>query len=255
MLFSGTFYNSAGQNLYFPEFDTSLTNHGIARNLDYDRYHDTLFKLAYRGFTLQGVEAWRNKGLPAASFGTEFNDFRARNADEHQFLDLSYSSTLHDSWQMTARTHYDRYAYDGIWPYPAAQTNIDYARGLRWGAELQFGRGLLGKHDLSLGSELRYNLQLDQKNYDTNPAVVYVDDHRTTWMGASFVQDEFSISSQLKLNIGIRFDFYQRYGASTNPRAAPDLPAVGQNNFQAPVRNSLSLSQCLRGLLRNCQRW
>jgi len=35
MLFSGTFYNSAGQNLYFPEFDTPLTNDGIARKLDY----------------------------------------------------------------------------------------------------------------------------------------------------------------------------------------------------------------------------
>lgn len=166
MLFSGTFYNSAGQNLYFPEFDTPLTNDGIARKLDYDRYHDTLFKLAYRGFTLQGVETWRNKGLPTASYGTEFNDFRARNADRHQFLDLSYSSTLHNSWQMTARTYYDRYAYDGIWPYTAAQSNIDYARGQRWGGELQFRHRLLRKHDLTVGSEFRYNLQQDQKNYD-----------------------------------------------------------------------------------------
>jgi iron complex outermembrane receptor protein len=232
MLFSGTFYNSAGQNLYFPEFDTPLTNDGIARKLDYDRYHDTLFKLAYRGFTLQGVETWRNKGLPTASYGTEFNDFRARNADQHQFLDLSYSSTLHNSWQMTARTYYDRYAYDGIWPYSAAQTNIDYARGQRWGGELQFRHRLLRKHDLTVGSELRYNLQQDQKNYDTNSPALYVDDHRTTRMGASFVQDEFSISSQLKLNIGIRFDLYQRYGASTNPRAGLIYQPWGKTTFK-----------------------
>ena len=219
MLFSGTVYNSAGQNLYFPEFDSALTSHGIARNLDYDRYHNTLFKLAYRGFTLQGVESWRNKGLPSAAFGTEFNNFRSRNADQHQYLDLSYGSTLHKTWQMTARTYYDRYAYDGIWPYPAAQINIDYARGQRWGGELQLRHRLLRKHDLTVGSELRYNLQQDQKNYDTNPPALYMDDHRTTWMGAGFLQDEYSIASQLKLNIGIRYDFYQRYGASTNPRA------------------------------------
>jgi outer membrane receptor for ferrienterochelin and colicins len=219
MLFSGTFYNSAGQNLYFPEFDSPLTNYGIARNLDYDRHHDTLFKLAYRGFTLQGVETWRNKGLPTASFATEFNDFRSRNADQHQYLDLSYSSTLHKTWRMTARSYYDRYAYDGIWPYSAGQTNIDYTRGQRWGGELQVGHRMLRKHDLTVGSEVRYNLQQDQKNYDTNPPTLYVDDHRTTWMGASFVQDEFTIAPQLKFNIGVRYDFYQRYGASANPRA------------------------------------
>jgi outer membrane receptor for ferrienterochelin and colicins len=220
MLFSGTLFNSAGQDLYFPEFDSPSTNHGIARNLDYDRYHDAMFTLGYRGFTLQAVQSRRNKGLPTAAFLTEFNDPRGRNADQHQYLDLSYTSVLFKNCEITARTYYDRYLYDGIWPYAAGQTNVDYVRGQRWGSDLEVKRRFLRKHDLTFGSEFRRNLQQDQKNYDTTPATVYVDDHRTTWMWAGFVQDEYSIFARLKLNIGVRYDRYQRYGESTNPRVA-----------------------------------
>jgi len=55
MLLSGTFYDSQGQTLFFPEFDSPATNFGITRNTDYEPrlgliYHlfdPTTLKLLY----------------------------------------------------------------------------------------------------------------------------------------------------------------------------------------------------------------
>src|SRR5580658_9595908 len=42
MLLSGTFYNSQGQTLFFPQFDSPVNNYGITRNTDYESYQHIL---------------------------------------------------------------------------------------------------------------------------------------------------------------------------------------------------------------------
>ena len=215
-LLSASFYDSGGQNLFFPEFNSPDTNNGIAENRDYDRYYNLLLTTSFRGLRLQGVFGRRTKGIPTAPYGTVFNDPSNYSVDEHRYLDLSYKRVI-ASWELGARTYYDRYAYDGVWPYAGGVTNVDYVRGQNWGTELQLGRTFLQKHHLTLGTELLNKLQQDQKNYDA-PGSVYVNDQRSSWMWAGFVQEEYAITRQLTLNVGVRHDRYTRYGGSTNPR-------------------------------------
>ncbi len=172
-LLSGSFYDSSGQNLFFPILDDPSSNNGLARNADYDRYHDWFLSLAWRNFRLRGVDSSRDKAIPTAPYGSTFSDPRTHSVDQHQYLDLSSEYKVGQA-TLDIRTYYDRYAYDAEWPYSPDAINKDYARGQRWGAEFQFSRTVPVKHHLTFGSELRYNFQQEQKNYDVNPPLVYV---------------------------------------------------------------------------------
>src|SRR5580700_9277568 len=66
VLLSGTFYNSKGQALFFPEFDSPATNHGITSNTHYESYTHILATLTFHGFTLHGLFSTRDKGVPTA---------------------------------------------------------------------------------------------------------------------------------------------------------------------------------------------
>lgn len=74
MVLSGTFYNSSGQTLFFPQFNNPANNNGITSNTDYESYKHILTTLTYHGFTLQGLFSTRDKGVPTAYFGAVFND-------------------------------------------------------------------------------------------------------------------------------------------------------------------------------------
>jgi outer membrane receptor for ferrienterochelin and colicins len=224
ILLSGSFYDSAGQALFFPEFNDPNSKYGIARN-DHDRYDDLLLTVTFRKFTFQAIDGVREKGIPTAPYETEFADSRTHSIDQHQSLDLSYKTTVR-RWEVDARSYFDRYGYDGYWPFAGTGLNVDYARGQRLGGELQLSRSLLHRHLLTAGTEFRDNLQQDQKNYDV-AGTIYVNDRRKSWMSAGFVQDEFSILPQLILNAGVRYDAYERYGGHASPRLALIYHPVG----------------------------
>jgi len=81
VLLSGTFYNSKGQTLFFPEFNSPATNNGITSDTDYESYKHILATLTFHGFTLQGLFSTRDKEVPTAYFGAVFNDPADFNVD------------------------------------------------------------------------------------------------------------------------------------------------------------------------------
>ena len=229
---SGSFYDSGGQNLFFPEFNSLATHNGVAQNLDYDHYGDFLVTTSFRDFTLQGTADWREKGIPTAPFDTVFDDPRTHSVDQHQYVDLGDKWTM-GPWRVGIRTYWDRYAYDGWWPFAANLLNVDYARGQRWGSELQLNRALLRKHYLTAGTEFRDNFQQDQRNYDATQVLVdYVNSHRSCWSYAAFVQDEYEVTRKFKVNAGVRYDGITGYDGSTSPRIGLIYRAWPKTSFK-----------------------
>jgi len=108
MLLSGTFYNSQGQTLFYPRFDSPATNYGITPNTDYENNQHILAAISFRGFTLQGMFSARDKGVPTGYFGTVFNDPRTANLDYQQYFDLSYQHSIGEKSKLAARTSYDQ---------------------------------------------------------------------------------------------------------------------------------------------------
>ncbi len=221
MLLSGTFYNSQGPTLFFPQFDSPVTNYGITRNTDYESFQHILATISFHGFTLQGLFSARDKGVPTGYFGAVFNDPRTLNLDYHQYFDLSYQHSVGEKWDLSARTSYDQTRLQGpvVFPTgsPDAPTAVDtYSfRGNWLDGEAKLSGNLFQKHRITIGTEMTDNLREDQGNFFEN---VFTADPESSVIWALYGQDEFAIASKLTLSAGLRYDHYSDFGGTTNPR-------------------------------------
>jgi outer membrane receptor for ferrienterochelin and colicins len=225
-LLSGSFYDSAGHNrLFYKEFDAPATNNGIVNNADGDRYYSVFTNLSYSDFTLLGGYVSREKVIPTASFATVFNTDRTRTTDERSYIDLKYQHAFAQQLDVMARVYYDRYYYQGNYLFDylddgVLTLNRDIALGEHWGTEVKVTKRLLEKHLLTLGVEFRDNVRQEQKNYDIFPFSSYLDDRRSSRNWAMYLQDEYSLLDNLILNVGARYDHYDSFGGTFNPRLA-----------------------------------
>ena len=223
MLLSGTFYNSQGQTLFYPQFDSPATNYGITRNTAYENSQHILATISSHGFTLQGLFSARDRGVPTAYYGTVFNDPRTQNFDYHQYLDLSYQHSIGKKWDLTARTSYDQARLQAPVAYstglPDGSTTLDtYSVRGNWSdSEAKLSGILLAKHKITLGTEITDNLRQDQGNY-SSIGNVFTPEHTTSVIWALYGQDEFAITHTLTLSAGLRYDHYSNFGGTTNPR-------------------------------------
>ncbi len=222
---SGTFYDSQGPTLFFPEFNTPATNNGITSNTDYENFQHIIGTVSFHGFTLQGLYSARDKGVPTGYFGSVFNDPRTKNIDRHQYLDLSYRHSLGDHWDIALRTSYDHATLRAPLVFatglPDIATTLDTYSfwGEWWDSEAQLSRTLYEKHKITFGTEIIDNFKQDQSDaLELDHSVVLAQESSVIW--ALYAQDEFSITRKLILNAGVRYDHYSQFGGTTNPRLA-----------------------------------
>lgn len=229
MLVSGSYYDSKGdERLYFKEFDDPSANNGIADDLDYERYKNLFAKITFRNFTLQSDYHYRKKGVPTASFDTIFNNYRLYTVDKQFWVDMKYENTYSNGLKALARVNYNYYNYYGEYPFagdPAAGEdevviNKDSAKGEWIDSELQLVNTCLDKHKVSYGVYYRKNLQQDQKNYYIGADWGLLNDKRDSDNWALYLQDEFTVINNLIFNAGLRYDYYDTFGETINPRAA-----------------------------------
>jgi iron complex outermembrane receptor protein len=219
LLLSASNYRSAGQDLFFPEFNTPADNNGIAASLDGDRYQSFLGKIAYAGVTLMTGYSMRHKDVPTAPYSTVFNDPNMVVSDGSAFADLGYYGELGRSWDLSAHVFHGRYTYEGIYPYAGVPVilNKDTAEGNWWGTEVRV-LGRFEKHKVVAGVEYQDNYRQDQTNFDMEPYTLYLDDRRSSKREGVYVQDEITLGKGLLLNAGVRNDYYSNAGSAVNPR-------------------------------------
>ena len=230
-LLSGSISASQGQRLFFPEFATPDNNNGYTDHTDDDKSYSTLAKLAYRDFSLETVYSSRTKGIPTASYTTDFNDPRNQTRDAWWLVDLKYAHELKDRAEVTGRLFYDDYDYQGRYIY-AGVMNKDRGSGRWWGGELRVATTPFARHRLVAGTEFRDNLRQEQKNFDADPFTLYLDDRRKSRTWAGYVQDEFTILPNLILNVGARYDHFSTFGNNANPRLALICTPLEKTTFK-----------------------
>jgi outer membrane receptor for ferrienterochelin and colicins len=223
MLLSGTLYDSQGQTLFFPQFDSPATNNGITRNTDYENSQHIMATVSFHGLTLQGLYSERDKRVPTGFFGTLFNDPRTANFDNQQYVDLSYQHSISEKWDLTVRTSYDQGRLQGPQTYstglPDGSTTVDiYSyRGSWWNGEAKLSGTVLEQHKVTVGTEITDNLRQDQGNY-IPIGNLFVPFPGSSVIWALYGQDEFAITHKLTLSAGLRYDHYSDFGGTTNPR-------------------------------------
>lgn len=217
LLLSASSFRTAGQTrLFFPEFDSPLTNNGIVENADADRSNKLAANLASGDFSAHAVYSTRLKHIPTAAFATAFNDSRTRTSDERGYLDLGYARAFGRRSDVIGRVYWDRYRYDGWYAFEddpsqeqtsATTINRDYARGMWWGAEADVAHRVSARDRLTVGLEYRRNIHQDQLNADEAPAsTVYLDDRRQSVIWALNLENEFRFNRRLSLNAAARFE-------------------------------------------------
>jgi iron complex outermembrane receptor protein len=227
-LLSASAYQSQGQTrLYYPEFDDPATNDGIAENRDGDRARSLFLKASLGDLSLEAGFVSRTKEIPTATFGTVFNHPGNEYEDTATLAAVSYQHHLENGADLTARLSYHHVDYDGVFPFdlaanpgidpPDVHPDIDYSRARRWSAEVFASRQHDERHNLTAGAEFRTDTQLDQGNYIPG-GDVYLDDQRRTKSWAAYLQDEFRVDEHLLLNVGLRFDHFDTFGNTANPR-------------------------------------
>lgn len=247
---SGTYFTSAGQDLYFKEFDKPETNRGIAQNCDSDQFHSFFSRTSYRDFTLEGAYVSREKGIPTGSYGTVFDDTRNKTLDERAFVDFKYEHGFESQLDVMAHSFYGHSDYDGTYIYDlnggAALRNLlvekDLARNDWAGGEVQVTKKLFEKHKVLVGTEFRDDFTNDQEAHGEYPSYVIFVKPSDSYNYAVYIQDEFQVFNNLILNAGVRYDCYQTIGGTTNPRLAliyhpfarTSLKALYGEAFRAP---------------------
>lgn len=234
LLLSGSYYDSEGQDfLFYQEFadDTTTNNNlsqGITRNADGDEFPNFLGKLTFRDVTLQGGFVSREKGIPTGRYDSFFPSSQTESTDEHAYVFAKYEHQFANQLNVSGRVYYDRFFYKGNYLFdfstpptpPDLVLNRDRSVGEWWGAELKVDKRFFEHHNVAAGLEYRDNFRQDLRNADIDPAAVVLDEERDSRSFAVFLQDEFSILDNLILNAGVRYDYYETFGSTVNPRIA-----------------------------------
>lgn len=229
LMVSGTVYDSAGNpRLHYPEF--SAVNGGVAEDMDDGRSRSAFASISWRGMSFASGYVRRRKTWPTAAYSVgddviAFNDRRFFTRDERAFTSLAFDRAIPEG-SFRARAYADQYHFDGQYPYESfdpelpVTLNRDEVRSRSVGGEMQVSRTVLGKHRVTAGAEVRRDFQLDQKNFDVEPATIYIDSHESGGFFSVYAQDEFRLSKDLILNAGVRYDDFTTFGGTVNPRAA-----------------------------------
>lgn len=240
VLVSGSYLQSQGhERLFYPEF--SSINNGWSEGLDGEERGSAFLSVAYGDLQLRGGYGRRQKDLPAAPYGSLFNVGPNHVADERAWGELSYRTDPDQEWQVEASLYYDHFNYDALGPYDGEELGLpgstllswDLIRARWWGGGVQVGRELLPDHRLSLGVEGRHNPQVDQDVYYIDPPVTLTEAHGDGYNAGVYLQDDWTIRTNLLVGAGLRYDRYSSFGDTLNPRASIIYSPWATTTFKA----------------------
>ncbi len=223
---SGSYRHMNGQDLFYPQY--SDVHNGVAAGSDAESNGNFFGTLSYDGFTLMGMSGSRTKHVPTAAFGTLFNDPGTQTTDTWSSVELRGEHLLLSEVTLTSRAYYDWYDYHGDYRYasavppPPTFTNIDLMVAKSYGEEMRLRLTPWGSPNaLTLGQEFDQTVQGLQQNYNAgDPPPPFVNVNTTPQRWATYAQQEWQPYSALSLTLGARYDHYQTFGHTLNPRIA-----------------------------------
>ncbi len=220
ILLSASKYHSDGADIYFPAYG------GTARGLDYEDAKKAFAKVSTGGLTIEGTFGERDKGVPTAAFGQVFGQPGSFTRDTYWNSSVQYVDPLSDDLELTTRVYYGGYRYRGDYinlsPTPLVSPTVlnrDDAANRSMGGEVRLLVTALSDHKLLFGAEYRDDPVLDQRNFDVVPYNQYLYDRHKNDTRAFFVQDDYSLTERLLLNLGVRHDASRLGGSANSPRA------------------------------------
>jgi iron complex outermembrane receptor protein len=202
-----------GANLYFPEYDTPETNHGVAEGRDYEDFHGFSLALRSGGLRLALSTRGGTKGIPTAMYDTVFNADEAMYGRQDRAT-LEYRRALAPNKVLEVRGFWDRGVYQGHYPY--GDVGIDHSDTQTIAGEARFQWDLSPNQRFTAGTEYNHVRRLE---YWYKIGDYTIDLQQPFDLASYYLQYEGHPSPRWSLVAGVRRDDFSATADSTNPRA------------------------------------
>lgn len=215
LFFSGALGQSDGQDHYYKELHNPEVNNGISSGMDWERYIGFQTRIAYRYLTIQAMHTYRRKAIPTGSYSAALNEINETH-DGNTFLELSYKNNIAYNKELTIKGHYQDYIYEGI--YFTDELGFDATDNLRADAEAQLQWDILTTNRLVTGIEYQTHFVADYRMWNTENT--YFNGNYPYSIFSAYMTDQWSVTNNLNLHLGFRFDHYSKIGNYVVPRLA-----------------------------------
>ncbi len=200
---------------------------------------EAFLKLAGRGLTLRGH--FVKKDMAAfIGYGPALTDENIRKY-QNFWTELTYTKSFTDTFSASLRTCFDYFEQEhileffpeGFPGYPDGAIGIPSYKNRVVGTELQFDLDMSESNHLIFGFKYDDISQYDMTSIANFHPLTFAplgslqdisswgnyckDATREVW--AAYIQDEWEIRDTLSLTAGVRYDHYDDFGGTVNPRA------------------------------------
>ncbi len=235
MLSGSTLASDGPGRLFYREFDTPATHQGVAANRDGDRAWNLFGSIRAGDFTFQGAYSTRDKDIPTASFGSIFNGLNT-TVDSRGYLELRYSHETAEGWNFSGRASLDEYDYHEVTAYAdddgSTFINNDSARARWWTLEGSVSKNFFNRFRFTMGAEYRQSLTLLQRNYNERPFASFLDTAGQQQIFGAYIDTALEVCKPLSLVAGLRFDHYNSFGDTLNPRLGVIVHPASQTTLK-----------------------
>jgi len=189
----------------------------ISKSIDWDKHYGLLATANYEDLKIQGMLVSQEKGVPTGAWETLFNEEDHKTLNEHGFIELKYDYGIASNKNIMLRGYLDHYFYEASYPYEDG-IELEATDNNWFGTEVQFRWDPRSDNRLIIGAEYQDHLRADYRYWTEDETFIDIDSPYN--IISLYIQDEYQITKDLLINLGIRRDRYSSVGSSTNPKTA-----------------------------------
>ena len=243
VVLSASSYDAAGQNLYFPAYDTPATNGGWANGIDGERNKRFFGKFSYEGLVVEAGYVDRQKTVPTKATAYSVFNTPFTIDDANGYLNASYETDIGLYLYSASRFYFGHYAHEGhrviddlTTPYAQRKHRAEW-----WGLDQKFVGKWFANHSILFGMEYRndFSQYLSRAYFypdGTIDSASRVRENYARNTTSVYVADEYRFHDRWRLNVGARFDKASDLDGNWSPRVA----LIFQPDFRTTLKASYS---------------
>jgi iron complex outermembrane receptor protein len=224
-LMSASYSHSRGRDFYFPEFaetdSAGAISGGVVRGQDDERTRRFFMRHIAGDLTVMLLASDRRKDDPVAPYEQAFGMPGANVQDRWMVLGTQYSRALSETTRWQAQLDLIDYRYVGNYAYdePYAYINRDVSTG----QSIVLGSRIVTtwqRHTMAAGFEAQLDRAVEQRNFDVDPRLDYLQSKHNVSNLGFFINDEITLGGDWLLNGGLRLDRNDTGTLRLSPRLA-----------------------------------
>jgi outer membrane receptor protein involved in Fe transport len=219
-----TLTNDGEENTFFPEFNQSNNNFGVAQNRDDEFARKASLRASLHGTNFEFFTKERDKTVPTGAYGARFNSPLNTTRDVSTHVELNTTQDISKDFSVLVRAYADRVSYKGVFDFSSGDNDLindDQSRSTLYGTELRLSNKFSKDASLIYGVEYQDHSTLSLTNKDVIPTTQsYLDLDSSRALLSFYSQLEYELKSNLKIVGGIRSDDYSTSAPEFSPRGA-----------------------------------